>query len=273
MRRILGLLMLLIGIVGLGISGAGTVLGWRLVDDIGRSLDDNLALTVDSLNTVHDTLLLTRTTVRQLNDGLETVEGTAVTVSQAISETQPLLQNISMVATGQVPDGIEAFQASIPNLAEVAGAIDSTLRALNSFSFNLLGQSVGLGVEYDPEQPFDESILAIGDSLEGVPDELRSLEESLAMTGDNLAAISGDVTLIGDDLSAINASVAEVEPLLSGYIRIITEINNSIRQTRANLSSQLEMARVVVTIVMVWLGLTQIAPLYLGWELLTGRRG
>jgi hypothetical protein len=41
---------------------------------------------------------------------------------------------------------------------------------------------------------------------------------------------------------------------------------------RTNLRQQQEQIQLIVTIAMIWLGLTQLAPLYLGWELITERR-
>ena len=75
------------------------------------------------------------------------------------------------------------------------------------------------------------------------------------------------------DLDTINSRIADVGPLLDDYVRIVTETNDFIGQTRASLSRQLYMVKLVVTVAMIWIGLTQIAPLYLGWELVTGRRG
>ena len=48
-------------------------------------------------------------------------------------------------------------------------------------------------------------------------------------------------------------------------------MNDNIRQTRANLTDQLAQFKIVLVIVFVWIGLTQAAPVYLGWELLRGR--
>lgn len=78
--------MLLIGLLGLALSVPGTIHGHRLVDTIGDGLDRSLDLASQSLDTAEETLLLAKTTVEQVNDGLGTVEGAAINVSQTISQ-------------------------------------------------------------------------------------------------------------------------------------------------------------------------------------------
>ena len=129
-----------------------------------------------------------------------------------------------------------------------------------------------LGVDYDPERPFDESVAAIGDSLQSVPGRLRSLQTNLDQTQQSLGLISENLSAISDNLRAVNENVTEIEPLLDDYIALTTEIGDSLRQTRDALTQQLRLLKIMLSAVMIWLGLTQVAPLYLGWELLTGRR-
>ncbi|MCB8953253.1 MAG: hypothetical protein H6650_14705 [Ardenticatenales bacterium] len=274
-RRILGFIMLFIGLSGLVLSIGGALVTRRMVDNVGQGLDQSLRLVSESLDTVLDTLALTKTTVGQVNGSMTTVETTATDLAQTINQTRPLLDQVSQIASSDVPDGIDAVQAALPNVAEVAGTIDTTLRVLNNFRIDqsILGFPIkyDLGINYNPVTPFDQSITAVGGSLDGIPERLRTLKIYLNVTDDNLATISQDVLNIAADLETINGSVADVQPLLDEYTRLVTEVNDNIRQTRANLTDQLAQFKIVLVIVFVWIGLTQAAPVYLGWELLRGR--
>lgn len=274
-RRILGFVMLFIGLSGVALSIGGALVTRRLVDNVGQGLDQSLRLVSDSLDTVLDTLDLTKTTVGEVNGSMETVEAAAVNLAQTINQTRPLLDQVNQIASHDVPDSIEAVQETIPNVAEVAGTIDTTLRALNDFRIDqtILGFPIqyDLGIDYAPAAAFDESITAIGASLDGIPDRLRTLEVYLSVADENMDAISQDILLIAGDLKTINGRVADVQPLLGEYTRLITQVNDNIRQTRASLSSQLEQFKLALIILFVWVGLTQAAPIYLGWELLRGR--
>jgi uncharacterized phage infection (PIP) family protein YhgE len=267
---------LVIGLAGVVLSIAGANAGRRLIADMGTTLDSNLQLTVQSLDTINSTLVLTKGTLWQLNQSLDTMETTANNVGTSLSDTQPMLSQISDITSNDLAGGLETFQDSLPALIEVADTIDQTLTTLSRFRIDrtILGIPLryDLGINYDPEVPFSQSVDEIGASIEGLPEQLRELEIYFEVANDNLGAISDNMTEIAGDLTVVNDSVDELEPLLDEFIVTVTEFSDSTRQMRATYRQQLESFQTVWTVVMVWLALTQVAPLYLGYELLTGRR-
>jgi methyl-accepting chemotaxis protein len=268
-------MMLLVGFSGVAVGVVGTMHGHRLVDNIGNGLDRSLDLISQSLDTAQETLGLTKTTLGQVNDGLDTVEDTAINVSQTISQTRPLLTEIGQMASHDVPDGLEAIQNTVPDIAQAAAVIDDTLTTLSNLHIEqtVLGFPIlfDLGIDYAPTVPFEESINQIDASLEGIPSRLRDLEVHVDATASNLETISHDMVAISKDLDTINNSIADATPLIDDYSRIVTEVNDLIRQTRARLARQLAIAKLAVTIAMAWIGLAQVVPLHLGWNLLTSR--
>ena len=286
--RLLGVVMLLIGLSGIAVSVAGVIGGRQAVDLVGVGLEEALLLTTDSLATVVDTLVLAKTTVSDVNTTLDTVEVAIVDAGQTITETRPLLMEISDVTSQEVPNSLEAVQQTIPNLELVAATIDDTLTTLNQFRIdetlsvpNPFGGeplftydfNYDLGIDYDPAVPFEQSVTQIGGSLDGLAPHLTDLSTQIDVVNDNLEVISKDVLAIASDLSVINERVAEIDPLLDEYIRLVTEVNDQIRRLRTGATEQLETVKLAITIVMVWFGLMQLAPLYLGWELASGQRG
>jgi ABC-type transporter Mla subunit MlaD len=276
--RVIAVFLLLVGIVGIGIAIVGVVFGYQVVDALGESLDETLALTSESLNTVTDTLLLTKKTVAQTGQAIGTVSETTDSVAQMLVDTQPLLDDVSQVTTVDVPNSLDAVQGAVPNLVSVAGTIDNTLETLSNFNFErtIFGIPLGfdLGIDYDPEAPFEESVAQIGTSLEGVPDNLRGLQVHLDTTNDNLATISDNLQTLTADLATIESTVEEVGPLLDEYIRLVGQIESNIAETRGDLDSQLQTVKTGIIILFVWFGLNQLVPLYLGADLITdGRLG
>lgn len=278
LSRLIAVVLLLVGIVGIGIAVAGVLFGVQVVDAIGEALDQTLELTSESLDTVNDTLVLTKQTISQTGQAIGTVGDTTDSVAQMLDDTRPLLDAASKVATEDVPNSLDATQSAIPNLVAVAATIDNTLETLSTFQFErtILGVPIGfdLGVDYQPEAPFDESVAQIGTSLEGMPDNLRGLQVHLGAASDNLATVSDNLQMLTEDLAKIEDSVEEVGPLLDDYISIVNQINDNIAQTRANVSNQLQMVKTGIIILFVWFGLNQLVPLYLGADLITdGRLG
>ena len=275
-RRILGLLMLLIGIGGVGIAIFGAQMGHQLVDRVGTNFEQTLTLTSDSLDTVSETLVLAKSSIADINTVVTTTGTTANNLATTVEDTRPLLEQISTVATDQVPDSLETVQDAFPSLEQVAGVIDRTLVTLNSFRIDeeIFGFNIqyDLGIDYEPEIPFDQSVQALGQGLEGIPESLRAMEAYITVTNDNLETVSQDIRTLADDLQTVNGRINEFDPILDEYLVLVTDINDSTRQMRAQIEDESARLKNGITLAMVWLALTQIAPLYLGWELLNGRR-
>ncbi|VAW31512.1 hypothetical protein MNBD_CHLOROFLEXI01-1387 [hydrothermal vent metagenome] len=275
-RRFLGLLMLLIALGGIALAVFGVRLGQQMVDNVAANLDQTLLLTSQSLDTVSGTLLLAKSSITDVNSVLETAEIVADDLAQTVNETRPLLSQISTVTSEQVPDSLETIQGAFPSLEQAAGVIDRTLVTLNGFRIDeqILGLDFqyNLGIDYAPEVPFDQSVRELGEGLEGLPESLRSLQIYINVTNGNLQTVSQDIRTLADDLSVVNGRIAELDPILDEYIILITQTNDRTRQMRAQVNGEVESVKNGITLVMVWLAVTQIAPLYLGWELLTNRR-
>lgn len=275
-RRVLGLIMLLVAFAGIAIGISAIVLARQFVDDVGAGIDETLLLTTDSLENIRETLLLAKNTVTQVNESIDTVEETVTNLGQSISQTRPLLQQVNTVASEDVPSSLEAVQQSLPNVSGVAAAIDETLTTLNDFQINqtVLGIPIryDLGINYDPDVPFNESIDDIGASLDGMPERLRSMGIYINVADNNLVTATADMRQLSRDLDGISQSVEEINPLLDEYIRIVGATADLVRQTRTQVRRSLVTAKTVLTLVFAWFALTQIAPLYLGIALLRGRR-
>ncbi len=286
-RRIIGIIMLLLGLVGLAISVAGIYFGRQAIDNSFSGLDNSLGLASESLGTAVDSLELAKTTLGDVNTGLDTVEGAALNIAKTITDTRPLLDQVSVVVAQDAAGSVEAMQAAIPNIAQVAATIDQTLITLSNFSlsqnfsFELpLGGPVqlpplefDLGIDYAPTVPFDETITQLGTSIEGLPEQLRSVEGNITVTSANLAAISQSIEAISADLDVINTNVAAVSPLLDQYINIVNQINDGLKGARTQILQQQETVKTVLTFILVWWGLPQLALVMIGWDFLFGRRG
>ncbi|MEW5988432.1 MAG: hypothetical protein AB1791_17520 [Chloroflexota bacterium] len=277
LRRVIGIIMFILGLVGVVISVAGIIYGRQAIDQFGGGLDNTLSLTSDTLNTAVDSLELAKTTIGDVNNGLDTVGVASSSIAKTITETRPLLDQVGEVVTQDAAASVEAMQTAIPNIAQVAGAIDSTLTALNDFRIdeNILGFQLqyDLGVDYDPAVPFDETINGLGDSLDGLPERLRSVEDDIAVTSANLQLIGDSIVRITADLDTINGRVAEVIPLLDQYVDIVNRLDDSIQRVRSQVTQQLGVVKNVLTFVLIWWGMPQLALVMIGWDFFAGRRG
>lgn len=275
-RRFFGILILLTGIFGLVMGVIGLRVTNNLIDQLGVALDNTLKLTVTNLDNVHETLVVTKSSLREATVAIETVQVTALDLSATITETRPFLGSVNEVATQNVPGSLDAFQAAIPNIAEVAGGIDDAMTALSNFTFatQLLGVDLGfdLGIDYSPAVPFDETITELGASLEGLPESLRDLDTQIQVTSDNLVVISNDVEQLSSDIGNINAQLKRFDPVIDGYVKTVSDLRFSANSARQDITAQMESLKMGANFLFLWLALMQITPLYLGAKLVFGKK-
>jgi hypothetical protein len=280
-RRLLGIIILLVSLITVAILLGGAYFTGQVVDAVGEGVGNVLALTVDSLGTVSATLEQTKATIVEANNAIETVSGLTSNLSRTVANTQPVMASMTTVVSEDIPNNIEAIQMAIPNVAGVAGVVDGAMTTLSNFGisqvipipFNPITLEFDLGIDYEPEEPFDETILALGDSLEGMPEELRSLQADLDVLSADLETVSDDILTSSENLVAINEQVALFIPLLDDYLGIVDQIGQTLVGSQAQILAQLETVKTIIIVALVFLALTQLAPLYIGWELVTGQRG
>ncbi len=280
-KRILGLIMLFTGITLLIAAFAGAYFARDFVADLSRSMKSSLDVASESLAAARETLELTRGSVSDVAGGLTTAIEATAGASQTLEASRPLVENVTTVTTQQVPEAIEGMQAALPNMIEVASVIDRTLVTLSSVGIDReiplpFGGSFplrfNLGIDYNPETSFDESLRGFEQSLIGLPEGLRGLEDDLVATNTNLSLLAGNLQDTSENLTTINTRLNDLLPLVDNYAELIDQLNRAIIGAEANLDDRLALLRLVLITLLIAVGLSQLAPIYLGWELLTGRR-
>jgi hypothetical protein len=275
-QRILGIALLVIAVSGMALGLIGTRTVGSTMDGLTAAVQSSLTLAIDSLTTVGDSLLLAQQTIAEVNNSLKTVQTTADHVAVALDGSQPMVATVAGIAGEDLPQSIASLQAAIPEAAQAAGAIDLTLTTLNRFKIDtsILGFPIqyDLGINYNPTVPFEQSVLAIGSSLDGLPERLHELEVSLLTTAVNLDTVTEDMRLLATDLEGVNNSLAEFDPLIGDYIRLTTEASDNLRLMRGQIEGQANTTKTLINAIMLWLVFSQLVPLYLGIDLLSNGR-
>ena len=276
-RRILGLIIVLTGLFGVALSVGVVLYGNDAIDNGVAQAISSLDLVDGNLTTTEELLVSLQGTLAETQLTLETISQTAANGATSIDDTIPLINGIGEIATEQVPSSLDAVQATIPNIAEVAGTIDRTLYTLSQFGFeqNIFGLGTidfDLGIDYDPTSSFESSIEDLGTSLEGIPEQLRSLDEEISAATDNLSTISSDVQELAVNLEGINAEVGNFSPLIGEYVATIGQISEQLEGGKSQLEANGVLAKQGILILAIWFGLVQLAPLAVGVGLLFAPR-
>lgn len=210
-RPLLGFLLQLVGALGLLLSlltaialPLGGARAGRLVQDAmsaGAETSRQLALTVRT----------SRASIKAAASGLENASQALNTVEQGLVNSDPLLESTGELLGEELPITIETTRAALISAQGGAAAMDRVLRGL-----------AFLGLEYDPEQPLDQSMGETADSLEPLPATLRGVESDLSASREDLDAVRADLDDLGRDSQQLAEELSTMAASLEGYAGDLT---------------------------------------------------
>ena len=273
--RSMGIFWMITSIIWAGIGIAGLFYGLNWLDNLETSLDANIDLVIDSMDSVHGLVVETSDVISATNQTLATTQLAVQDLSTSLEDLRPILWKTQKVTTIDVPDALDGVQESMPSLIETAKSVDETLTWLSSFQFTIPNPfgtdwSYDLGISYAPEVPLNQALENMSGNLEEIPDDLRGMKDSLTTADSNLITVSDDLTQMVTDLSLINAQIAEVNPQLDAIADNLQTIGDSFSELQTKFPDSIATARKILMALMSFIAISQIPFVYTGWLFASG---
>lgn len=249
----LGRLFMILGIGGLVVSLIAGILGIVVVTTLTRSADQSLAVTVAAVETADETVALAAETLGIVSESFDTLVPSAELAADAFEDAATVIAETTVVVTVDVPDALDAVVDAMPAIETAAEIIDNALRVL---SF--------VGVDYNPEVPFDEAVAELEAAIADLPDQLRAQAEPLDLLASDFKAFGAATAEITDDLADLQRQLEEAERLLDSYASTAGEATAVVTAIRDDLQWQRWLMVVVVVLVTGAFAVTQAVPILLG---------
>jgi methyl-accepting chemotaxis protein len=248
-RRIVGTLLILLGALGIVLSALGVVTIWRAADDVTAAAKDGLAVLSDTLTDVDGSLDVASSTLEGAALAIDGLYTTTLDVSQTLSTTRVAVDEIAGLAEDDLPQSIEASLVALEALEDTAGVIDQLLRGL---------RQLGVG-DYAPKIPLDQAVAEAAAGLDLVPKSLRTMGAGLYATSANLGEVRGGIELMGDHMLGIRQNVVDADAALSSHRTTLRELRTRVRTMRRNVDRPIRTVAWGATLLLIWIGLSQLA--------------
>jgi methyl-accepting chemotaxis protein len=257
-RRRAGRAMLGVGAVGLVVATAGTVVAWRLVGHVNDATRDTLDVTVESLDSLENTLDLAEEILVSTTDSLDAVETNLDAIGSSFDTGSEVVSDLSDLSDTTGP-ALSDATATLRQLETLGSQIDTILATVASVPF---------GPDYDPENGLGATFGRLADNIEPLPVELAETSTSLDDFETTLGTLETEVGILADTIHEVNEGLDGSEALLDGYRTNVEEAQEVANRSRDDLDQDDTMLRVLILIAGVNFAATQIVPLWIGWELL-----
>lgn len=263
LKRILGVLLVVISALSLVLSLATTVGVWSLRKPLADGLSSSLKLVDDTLTSTGQALVVVDETLLTIGANVAAAQATFETLGKTINDSAPALDSTAQLLSGNLPATLASAQDALSASAESAKVVDGVLGLLSALPFS--------NIEYAPEVTLSDSLGSIGESLIGLPENLEQLGNRLGPTVDNLPVLGQTLSQLGGTIARLQANLDSTRQLMTSYQQLIGRYQGLIRSVQQFASTLVLVVPIVISFFAFWLAIVQFLALLKGWEWARGQ--
>jgi hypothetical protein len=229
-----------VGVIAIVASAVGLILGLIMVGNLSDYLEESIGVTESALGAVEETLGLIESVSTEVEGAIGSAADSIAAVAEAAGSASGDLESVADFLDGELQDSIQALLDTMPAAIQTAGVIDNTLSAL---SF--------VGVNYNPDQPFDESLRAVEAALEGIPSQLGTQAEAIRGLVPISQQFAEDAAATAESFQTLSEELATSQEVVDSYRATLDQAQAVVERTRSSLSSSTWLLRVIIVLMTV----------------------
>lgn len=225
------------GALTIGASLLSLALALVLVESLVGDLAASVRVSQSAVEAISETVEVMDESVSQIDQSLDAASASLVSVATAAEIATEGLTDIALFLEEDLPADIDAILMSMPAAIQTAAAIDSTLSTLAFF-----------GVDYDPEEPFDQSLRRVQGALAGMPDELRAQSQTIRALIPAVGELGVQTERLAGAIDEIEADLDEIQQVVASYRVTVEEAQASIEETESSLGNNAWLLRLLLVL-------------------------
>lgn len=254
-RQRLGQALTVLGAAGIVLTLVAGIVALVLVGRVHHAVDENLAVTIDALETIDGTVDVSRQVVDSIAAALDAVGDTVTTVQGSTSAIGATLGTLDDFVGTTLPTTIDGLQNVLPTVKDVAGTIDTALGGLSRIPF---------GPDYRPAVPFADTIQQLIDTLAPLDNDLQAMSTNLDGLQTSVEQLGDDLAGIQTALDGIRGNVDSAKDQLDRYATVTADALRVAEATRDGLARDVVWMRVLVVVLALALLATQALTVLVG---------
>jgi len=253
LQRLSVFLLILAVVPGVVVSLGGLWAVWRLEGRVAQTLETTADLTLRTLTTTSALLDAVAGSLDEVQSNLTLIRGSVDEISDTLSTTVNVTGQIGALVGDELTTIIEDTQSSLKAVQSSARLIDDTLAIVTMLPL--------IGSRYTPETPLEKSVGRVYTSLDGVPASLRQIQSELTATSKSLASLQQDVQKLGGELGHLEEDLETARQSVAEYQRILKQLTGRLSEIRPAIAGWVRAVAIALTVLCVWVLLTQAALL------------
>lgn len=255
--RLSGVVILIGAIIGLVFSIYGLYAIWTIKSDVTTSVVGLVSLSSRTLDATDSMLMVVSNSLDEASEDLGLIHEILDGTSQTIGETTSLIDDTAALMGNDMSGFITETQASLTGLQSTARLIDDTLGTISRIP--LLGPF--LTSRYTPEIPLHTSVEQVNRSLDPLSESFTQIQRDLEIASSSFDTIGGEVEALSEQIDDIETSIDEARFVVDRYTELLDELRQKVNSLEKNLPVLIDTTYLALTLVLVWLGVSQLGSL------------
>lgn len=263
--RLAGMVILIGAIFGLILSAYGLFALWAAKGDITEGVLDIFELTNRTFNATDTMLVTVNQTLDQATTNLGLMRTILNDTASTIGQSTVTIDDTAALMGDSMTQFVENTQSALVGTQSTAQLIDDTLRALSSIPF--VGPS--LTGRYTPEVPLAQSIEEVNRSLDPLDESFGKVQDDLETASASMATIQAELESMTEQLADIEQSIKEAKAGVREYQTIMEDTRDRVKTLEQRVPVVVDTTYLALTIVLIWVGISQLGALLHAAELLS----
>jgi methyl-accepting chemotaxis protein len=275
-RRLLGILVMIAGVLGLILSLAGLVTIWVFKPQITSSLSSTIATLDNSITTSKDVMDITGEALGATVTSVDALSTMLETTALTVQDTKPVFTQLNSVMGDTLPQTMEDATTSLKAAQEAAKVLEASMKSFENFqmlaSTNPLLAMMFVQPEKPviPEKPLAESLGDLAKNLVNLPQTFNDMSTNLDKADNNLDAIQTNLSTMSESVSLISKSLGEYKSMIGESKSSMDNLQTMLTSMKNNLPTVLNITVTILTLFFLWLLAVQVVILSQGLELFHG---
>ena len=257
--RPISLLLMIFASVFLLFDLYGLVQVWRLRPEVTTSLLTGLDTIDSTLKTTSAGLVTLDSALDNAKNMVNTLDNTTQALAGTLRDTRLMVAPITTLFSLDLPNTISSTQTSLASAQSSALLIDNIMTALTNIPLLSLGQ-------YKPSIPLNVALGEVSSSLDNLSPSFSTIERSLKKTDLDLISLQVEITVIGDDIAQFKQNLVDAQEIVTQYQLLVESFQKQSETAHKVIPGWVNIATWVVTMILIWLGVTQVSVFLQGWE-------
>jgi ABC-type transporter Mla subunit MlaD len=263
-KKVLGVVLVCTSAIGFLLSIFLLFQVWHYRQPVTEKLQSGLDHASSILQTTDDALAVIDQVVNNVLTSTLYIDEATSALAQTMQSTSSFMDSAGTFVGEDLISTITNTQTALSSAQASAVVIDNILSSISNIPL--------IGINYDPKLPLNQALGQVSASLDPVQESLKNFQTNLNSTQANLQELTGQISTLDKKITTINTNLVQAQTTIYRYRAQVNSLISSVDKAKASLPAWITSIAWLLTMIILWLVMTQIGIFVQGILLLAPDR-